>query len=173
MALAKGIGGGFPLGACLATAAAAKGMTVGTHGSTFGGNPLAMAVGQAVMEEVSSESFLDHVRRMGLYFKQRLAAVVDDHPDLVAEVRGEGLLIGVRSIKPVGELVVAMRDAGLLGAAAGENVVRLLPPLNVGEAEIDEAVDRLDRALVALEQEARTAAGATGTEKPVRAGAAG
>ena len=141
MTLAKGIGGGFPLGACLATAEAAKGMTVGTHGSTFGGNPLAMAVGQAVMDEVTSDGFLDHVRRMGLYFKQRLAAVVDGHPDLVAEVRGEGLLIGVRCIKPVGEVVVAMRDAGLIGAAAGENVVRLLPPLNVSEAEIDEAVE--------------------------------
>jgi len=159
MTLAKGIGGGFPLGACLATAAAAKGMTVGTHGSTFGGNPLAMAVGQAVMEEVTGDGFLDHVRRMGLYFKQRLAAVLDSHADLVAEVRGEGLLIGVRCIKPVGEVVTAMRDAGLIGAAAGENVVRLLPPLNVKEAEIDEAVDRLDRALAALE--------------PARAGAAG
>jgi acetylornithine/N-succinyldiaminopimelate aminotransferase len=173
MTLAKGIGGGFPLGACLATAAAAKGMTVGTHGSTFGGNPLAMAVGQAVMEEVTADGFLDHVRRMGLYFKQRLAAVVDGHADLVGEVRGEGLLIGVRCIKPVGEVVTAMRDAGLIGAAAGENVVRLLPPLNVKEAEIDEAVDRLDRALAALEEEARSAAGATGTEKPAPAGAAG
>jgi acetylornithine/N-succinyldiaminopimelate aminotransferase len=150
MTLAKGIGGGFPLGACLATAEAAKGMTVGTHGSTFGGNPLAMAVGQAVMDEVTSDGFLDHVRRMGLYFKQRLASVVDGHPDLVAEVRGEGLLIGVRCIKPVGEVVAAMRDAGLIGAAAGENVVRLLPPLNVSEAEIGEAVDRLDRALASL-----------------------
>ena len=174
MALAKGIGGGFPLGACLATAAAAKGMTVGTHGSTFGGNPLAMAVGQAVMEEVSSEGFLDHVRRMGLYFKQRLAGVVDAHPDLVAEVRGEGLLIGVRCIKPVGEVVAAMRDAGgLLGAAAGENVIRLLPPLNVNETEIDEAVDRLERALVALEQAARSAASATGNEKLLAAGTPG
>ena len=151
MAVAKGIGGGFPLGACLATADAAKGMTVGTHGSTFGGNPLAMAVGQAVMDEVTSDGFLDHVRRMGLYFKQRLASVVDTHPDLVAEIRGEGLLIGVRCIKPVGEVVSAMRDAGLIGAAAGENVVRLLPPLNVTETEIDEAVNRLDHALLALE----------------------
>ena len=118
-----------------------------------------MAVGQAVMDEVTSDGFLDHVRRMGLYFKQRLAAVVDGHPDLVAEVRGEGLLIGVRCVKPVGEVVVAMRDAGLIGAAAGENVVRLLPPLNVGEAEIDEAVNRLERALVALEPMPAGAAG--------------
>jgi acetylornithine/N-succinyldiaminopimelate aminotransferase len=151
MTLAKGLGGGFPLGACLATAEAAKGMTVGTHGSTFGGNPLAMAVGQAVLDEITADGFLDHVRRMGLGFKQRLAAVVDGHPGLVAEVRGEGLLVGVRCVKPVGEVVTAMRGAGLLGAAAGENVIRLLPPLNVGEAEIEEAVARFDRALATLE----------------------
>ena len=150
MAVAKGIGGGFPLGACLATAEAAGGMTPGTHGSTFGGNPLAMAVGQAVVDEILSDGFLDHVRQMGLYFKQRLAAVTDAHPDAIAEVRGEGLLVGIRCVKPVAEVIVAMRDAGLLGAAAGENVVRLLPPLNVTEAEIDEAVDRLDRALAAF-----------------------
>src|SRR5258708_29841862 len=101
-----------------------------------------MAVGQEVMEEVTGDGFLEHVRRMGLYFKQRLAAVVDSHADLVAEVRGAGLLIGVRCIKPVGEVVTAMRDAGLIGAAAGENVVPLLPPLNVKGAAIDEAVHR-------------------------------
>jgi acetylornithine/N-succinyldiaminopimelate aminotransferase len=150
MAVAKGIGGGFPLGACLATEEAAKGMTVGTHGSTFGGNPLAMAVGQAVVDEILSEGFLDHVRQMGLYFKQRLAAVSDAHPDAIAEARGEGLLLGVRCIKPVAEVVVAMRDAGLLGAAAGENVIRLLPPLNVTQLEIDEAIDRFDHALATL-----------------------
>ncbi|HZP18914.1 MAG TPA: aspartate aminotransferase family protein [Bauldia sp.] len=159
LTLAKGIGGGFPLGACLATAEAAKGMTVGTHGSTFGGNPLATAVGYAVVEEILSNGFLEHVRQMGLYLKQRLASVVDTHPDLVAEVRGEGLLVGVRCIRPVGDVAVAMREAGLLGAAASENVIRLLPPLNVTAAEIDEAVDRLDRALTSL--------------APARAGAAG
>jgi acetylornithine/N-succinyldiaminopimelate aminotransferase len=158
MTVAKGIGGGFPLGACLATAEAAKGMTPGTHGSTFGGNPLAMAVGQAVVEEILSDGFLEHVRQMGLYFKQRLAGVSDSHPDVVAEVRGEGLLIGIRCLKPVAEVAAAMRDAGLLGAAAGENVIRLLPPLNVTEREIDEAIDRFDRALSALTP---TAAGAT------------
>jgi acetylornithine/N-succinyldiaminopimelate aminotransferase len=147
---AKGIGGGFPLGACLATADAAKGMTAGTHGTTFGGNPLAMAVGQAVLDIVLADGFLDHVRQMGLYIKQRLASVVDSHPDLVAEVRGEGLLTGVRCLTPVGDVVVAMRDQGLLAAAAGDNVVRLLPPLNVGEGEIDEAVTRLEAALVVL-----------------------
>ncbi len=150
MSLAKGLGGGFPLGACLATEEAAKGMTPGTHGSTFGGNPLAMAVGKAVVDIVSDPKFLEEVRQKGLYLKQRLASVVDTHPDVVAEVRGEGLLVGVRCIKPVGEVITALRDHGMLCAAAGENVVRFLPPLNVSEADIDEAISRLDKALSAL-----------------------
>jgi acetylornithine/N-succinyldiaminopimelate aminotransferase len=151
MAAAKGLGGGFPLGACLATAEAAKGMTPGTHGSTFGGNPLASAVGKALVDVVSDPEFLDHVRRMGLYMKQRLASVVDSHPTLVAEVRGEGLLVGIRCIAPVGEVVAAMRDQDLLGVAAGENVLRFLPPLIVTEAEIDEAMKRFEAALVSLD----------------------
>ncbi len=150
MALAKGLGGGFPVGACLATAEAAKGMTPGTHGTTFGGNPLAMAVGNAVMDIVSEPAFLEDVRRKGLYFKQRLAGVVDSHPDTVAEIRGEGLLIGLRCVTPVAEVVAALRDHGLLAVGAGDNVVRLLPPLNVSDAEIDGAIERLDRALAAL-----------------------
>jgi len=158
MAAAKGIGGGFPLGACLATAEAARGMTPGSHGSTFGGNPLAMAVGKALVDIVSAPAFLEHVRAMGLYFKQRLAAVVDSHPEVVGEVRGEGLLIGVRCLVPAADVVGAMRAHGLLGVAASNNVVRLLPPLNVTEAEIDEALARFDRALGALDP----AAAATG-----------
>ncbi len=150
MTVAKGLGGGFPLGACLATAAAAKGMTAGTHGSTFGGNPLAMAVGKAVIDIVAEPEFLAHVRAVGLYLKQRLASVVDAHADVVAEIRGEGLLIGVRCHKPAGEVVTALREHGLLAAAAGENVVRLLPPLNVAEGEIDQAIERMDRALATL-----------------------
>jgi acetylornithine/N-succinyldiaminopimelate aminotransferase len=150
MPVAKGIGGGFPIGACLATAEAAKGMTPGTHGSTFGGNPLAMAVGAAVIETITAPGFLDHVREMGLYLKQRLASVVDAHPTVVAEVRGEGLLVGVRCLAPVGDVVTAMRDNNLLGVAAGENVVRLIPPLIVTAAEIDEAAARFDKALAAL-----------------------
>ncbi len=150
LAAAKGLGGGFPVGACLATAAAASGMTAGTHGSTFGGNPLAMAVANAVLDVVLGEGFLDHVRRMGLYLKQRLAAVVDSHPEVVDQVRGEGLLIGLRGVKPVPEIVAAMRDAGLLAVGAGENVVRLLPPLIVGEPEIDEAVRRMEAAFTVL-----------------------
>ena len=150
MTVAKGIGGGFPIGACLATAEAAKGMTPGTHGSTFGGNPLAMAVGAAVIETIAAPGFLDHVREMGLYLKQRLASVVDSHPAVVAEVRGEGLLVGVRCLAPVGDVVAAMRDNTPPGVAAGENVVRLIPPLIVTAAEIDEAVARFDKALAAL-----------------------
>jgi acetylornithine/N-succinyldiaminopimelate aminotransferase len=150
MTLAKGIGGGFPMGACLATEEAAKGMTPGSHGSTFGGNPLAMAVGKAVIDIVSEPGFLEDVRRKGLYFKQRLAGVVDAHPGVAAEIRGEGLLIGLRCITPVAEVVAALRDHGLLAASAGENVLRLLPPLNVSDAEIDGAIERLDAALATL-----------------------
>ena len=158
MTAAKGIGGGFPFGACLATAEAAKGMTPGTHGSTFGGNPLAMAVGNAVMEVLLTDGFFEEVQRKSLYLKQRLASVVDSHPDIVAEIRGEGMLIGVRCIVPVGNVVAACRDQDMLCVAAGENVVRLLPPLNVTEAEIDEGVRRFDAALNALEP-ARAAGG--------------
>jgi len=157
MACAKGIGGGFPLGACLATAEAAKGMTAGTHGSTFGGNPLAMAVAGKVVSIVNEPAFLEAVRDRGLYLKQRLAAVVDQYPTVLAEVRGEGLLTGVRCLVPPADMLAAMRDAGLLGAAAGENVVRLLPPLNVTNAEIDEAIDRLDAAASAIEQSGKAA----------------
>ena len=152
MTVAKGIGGGFPLGACLATAEAARGMTVGSHGSTFGGHPLAMAVGKAVIDIVSGEGFLENVRRVGLYLKQRLASVVDAHPTVVAEVRGEGLLAGIRCVLPAADVVAALRDNGLLTAAAGENVVRLLPPLIVTPAEVDEAIARLDSALASLDR---------------------
>jgi acetylornithine/N-succinyldiaminopimelate aminotransferase len=141
----------------MATADAAKGMTPGTHGSTFGGNPLAMAVGKTVIDIVSAEPFLERVRQAGLYIKQRLASVADSHPALVAEVRGEGLLIGLRCLVPVASVVAAMRDRGLLSAAAGDNVVRLLPPLIVTNAEIDEAVSRLDAALTDLEHAAPAA----------------
>jgi len=151
MALAKGLGGGFPLGACLATEAAAKAMTPGTHGTTFGGNQLAMAVGKAVIDIVAEPAFLEHVRRVGLYAKQRLAAVVDAYPDLLGEVRGEGLLAGVRCIVPVADVASALRTEDLLVVPAGENVLRLLPPLIVTEAEIDEAIARMERALHTLQ----------------------
>jgi acetylornithine/N-succinyldiaminopimelate aminotransferase len=151
MALAKGLGGGFPLGACLATAEAAKGMTAGTHGSTFGGNPLAMAAGNAVLDIVLAPGFLDRVRQSALLFKQRLAEMKDRHPAVIAELRGEGFLTGVRALVPAADLVDALRAEKLLSVAAGENVVRFLPPLIVGEAEIAEAVARIDRAATRIE----------------------
>ncbi|OYX08126.1 MAG: acetylornithine transaminase [Rhizobiales bacterium 32-66-8] len=143
MAVAKGIGGGFPMGGCLATEAAAKGMTLGTHGSTYGGNPLAMAVGNAVLDLVLEDSFLAHVRTMGVLFKQRLAELKDTYPRVIAEVRGEGLLLGLRAQGPAAELVTALRAQGLLVPGAGDNVVRLLPPLIVTDAEISIACDKI------------------------------
>jgi acetylornithine/N-succinyldiaminopimelate aminotransferase len=160
MGIAKGLGGGFPVGAVLATAEAGKGMTAGTHGSTFGGNPLAMAVGNAVLDIVLAPGFLAEAQRKALLLKQKLAAVTDRHPHVIREVRGEGLLIGLVAAVPNDKLVAALRDEKLLAVGAGENVVRLLPPLIVTEAEIVEAIDRIDRAAVHLEraaaEEART-----------------
>jgi acetylornithine/N-succinyldiaminopimelate aminotransferase len=150
MSLAKALGGGFPIGACLATAEAAAGMTPGSHGSTFGGNPLAVAAANAVLDVMLEPGFFEHVQRMSLLLKQKLASVVDRHPDLVSEVRGEGLLIGLKAVVPSGDLVGALRGEKLLTVGAGENVVRLLPPLIVSEAEIEEAVKRLERACMTL-----------------------
>jgi acetylornithine/N-succinyldiaminopimelate aminotransferase len=150
MGIAKAIGGGFPLGACLATAEAAKGMTAGTHGSTFGGNPLAMAVGNAVLDVVLAPGFMDHVRRIAVLLKQRLAEIKDRYPGVIDDVRGEGLLVGLRAVPPSGELVDALRAQKMLTVAAGDNVVRLLPPLIVTEEEIADAVTRIDRACAAL-----------------------
>jgi acetylornithine/N-succinyldiaminopimelate aminotransferase len=146
MGLAKAIGGGLPLGACLATAEAAKGMTAGTHGSTFGGNPLAMSAGNAVLDVMLADGFLDRVKRMGLLLKQKLASIKDRYPSVVAEVRGEGLLLGLRAVVPAAELVDALRGQKMITVAAGDNVVRLLPPLIITEEEIDEAVHRIERA---------------------------
>ena len=143
MAVAKGIGGGFPLGICLATAEAGKGMTPGTHGSTFGGNPLAMAVANAVLDQVLAPGFLEHVQQMSLFAKQRLAELKDTHKAIIAEVRGEGLLLGVKTVVPNGDFVTAGIGEGLLTVAAGENVVRLLPPLIVTEKEINEAIAKM------------------------------
>jgi acetylornithine/N-succinyldiaminopimelate aminotransferase len=147
MAIAKGIGGGFPLGALLATQDAARGMTAGSHGSTFGGNPLATAVGNAVLEAVLEDGFLEGVQQKALRLKQSLAAVADQHPELVEEVRGQGLLMGVKLKVPPGDVVKAALAERLLIAGASDNVVRLLPPLNVTEEEISDATDRLSRAL--------------------------
>jgi acetylornithine/N-succinyldiaminopimelate aminotransferase len=163
MGLAKALGGGFPMGAFLTTAAAGKGMTAGTHGSTFGGNPLAMAAGNATLDVMLAPGFFERLRRVALLLKQRLAEMKDRHPDVIDDIRGEGLLIGLHAVVPNGELVDALRAEKVLAVAAGDNVVRLLPPLIVTEAEIGEAVARLDRAATALET----------ARKPVVQGAAG
>jgi len=158
MPLAKALGGGFPIGACLATAKAASGMTPGSHGSTFGGNPLAIAAANAVLDVMLKPGFLDHVREMSLLLKQKLASVVDRHPQMLSEVRGEGLLIGLKAVVPSGDLVNALREHKLLAVGAGDNVVRLLPPLIVSQAEIEEAVQRLERACAALSSQTQATA---------------
>jgi len=162
MGIAKALGGGFPVGACLTTAEAGKGMTTGTHGSTFGANPLAMAVGNAVLDLVLAPEFLEKVRRSAILFRQRLAEIRDRHPGVIAEVRGEGLLLGLLAVCPNGELVDALRSEKLLAVAAGDNVVRMLPPLIIDEPEIAEAIHRIDSAAARIEfnQRERVAAGA-------------
>src|SRR5215475_1586784 len=164
MGLAKALGGGFPVGACLATSEAAKGMTTGTHGSTFGGNPLAMAAGNAVLDVMLADGFFDHVRRMSLVLKQKLASIKDRYPGVIAEVRGEGLLLGLRAVVPSAELVDELRAERMITVAAGDNVVRLLPPLIVSEAEVAEGAERIERAC------ARIAAALARPRQPEAAG---
>lgn len=147
MSLAKGLGGGFPIGACLATAEAAKGMTPGTHGSTFGGNLLAMAAANAVLDVMLADGFLAHVNAMANLFKQGLASIIDRFPDVVQSLRGVGLLTGLKCVVPNGEVIAAMRDEKLLSVGAGNNVVRLLPPLNVTEDEIRDGLHRIEKAV--------------------------
>ena len=151
MMVAKGIGGGFPLGAVLATAEAASGMGVGSHGSTYGGNPLACAVGTRVMEIGADEAFLAEINRKGALFRQKLEGLVAAHPEVFEGVRGIGLMLGLRCKVAPTELVSAAYDEHLLTVPAADNVVRLLPPLNISDEEIGEAVARLDRAAAALE----------------------
>jgi len=152
MALAKALGGGFPIGACLATSDASKGMTVGSHGSTFGGNPLAMVVANAVLDVVLAEGFIERVRKNALLLKQSLAELKDRHSSVIAEVRGEGLLIGLRMIPQASEMIDELRAEKMIAVAAGDNVVRLLPPLIIGPKEINEAVGCIDRACARLAQ---------------------
>lgn len=146
MAIAKGIGGGFPLGACLARAEVADCMTAGSHGTTFGGNPLAMAVGNAVLDIVLADGFLEDVRCKALVLRQSLASIIDTYPDIFAELRGSGLFIGLRCQIPHGEVLAALNEQKLLAVLAGDNVVRLLPPLVVTDSDISEAVERLGAA---------------------------
>lgn len=152
MAIAKGIGGGFPMGACLATEEAAAPMVPGTHGTTFGGNPLASAVGNAVLDVVLEDGFLEAVQAKGLSFKQKLAGLVDSHPKVFAEVRGAGLMLGLKCVVPVGDFVAAAREADVLVVPAGDNVARVMPPLTISEEEIGEAVARFEAAAIAIEQ---------------------
>ena len=146
MAVAKGIGGGFPMGACLATEDAAKGMVKGTHGSTFGGNPMAMAVGNAVLDKVLAPGFLDHVNEMAKLLRQQLAMIVDSHPDVVEGVRGEGLMLGLKCKVENLQMLQALRDHKMLTVAAGDNVIRFLPPLNIQKEHITEAIEKLNAA---------------------------
>ncbi|MFA5121812.1 aspartate aminotransferase family protein [Zavarzinia sp.] len=159
MATAKAIGGGFPLGACLATEKAAVGMVAGTHGSTYGGNPLAMAVGNAVLDLMLAPEFLPHVNAIAGHLMQSLGAVIDSHPDIIEGVRGRGLMIGLKVRDGIENkrLLAAMRAEGLLGVGGGENTIRLLPPLNITEVEVAEATRRLDSACAALAAEVKAA----------------
>ena len=144
VATAKGIGGGFPLGACLATEKAARGMVIGTHGSTYGGNPLAMAAGEAVLDAVANEAFMADVRAKGERLRSRLEQFIGNYPDMFELVRGRGLMIGLKMKFETRSFVAHLRDNhDLLTVAAGDNTLRLLPPLVIGDAEMDEFFDKL------------------------------
>ncbi len=145
MAVAKGLGGGFPIGACLTTAKTAAGMTAGTHGSTFGGNPLAMAVANAVLDVVLADGFLERVDAVARSFRHRLEGLVARYPKVLSEVRGTGLLLGLRCVVPNGEVLSRLRAEGLLAVTAAENVLRLAPPLIIDDTQDDEAVAILER----------------------------
>ncbi|SFZ86301.1 acetylornithine/N-succinyldiaminopimelate aminotransferase [Devosia enhydra] len=163
MAVAKGIGGGFPLGACLATAEVAKSMVPGTHGSTYGGNPLASAVGNAVLDRILAPGFIAEVDRVGQLFAWHLRQLAQRFPQYVVETRGKGLLAGIKITPPVKDFVVRLRDDHqMLCIAAGDNVVRLIPPLVVTDADIEEAIGKLADAFTALDAEAAASGKAAG-----------
>ncbi len=146
--LGKSIGGGFPTAACIATEEAAKGMTAGTHGSTYGGNPLAMAAANATMDVVLEPGFMDHVQAMSKKLRAGVEAIRDRNDSVIELVRGKGLMIGLKTRVPNGDIVNKLRDAGMLTVPAGDNVVRLLPPMNVSEAEVDEALAIIEKVCV-------------------------
>jgi acetylornithine/N-succinyldiaminopimelate aminotransferase len=158
MAIAKALGGGFPVGACLATAEAGKGMTVGSHGSTYGGNPLAMAVGEASLAELVKPELLAHVREIAGYFTQQLGGLKERFPDVVADIRGKGMLIGIKLATPNREFMQHAREGRLLIAGGGDNCVRLLPPLNLTIDEASEAMAKLEAACEAARAKAKAAA---------------
>jgi acetylornithine/N-succinyldiaminopimelate aminotransferase len=157
MASAKGIGGGFPMGACLATAKAAEGMVIGTHGSTYGGNPLAMAAGQAVFDIVANDEFLENVRQKGERLRSALEQMIPNHDHLFDSVRGVGLMLGVRMKTDSRAFVTYLRTKGILTVAAGDNVMRVLPPLTIDEEHIREFVDTLSAAAAEYEVPAAAA----------------
>jgi len=156
MPIAKAIGGGFPVGACLATAEAAKGMTPGTHGTTYGGNPLAMAVAIEALTMALEPDFLPHVGAIANYLQQQLGQLLADHPDVFAEIRGQGLLLGLKLKVPNTEFVTAARRTGLLVVGAGDNVVRLLPPLIITESHVREAMEKLSAAAETFEAKTKS-----------------
>jgi acetylornithine/N-succinyldiaminopimelate aminotransferase len=158
MAIAKGIGGGYPMGACLATAEAAKGLTAGTHGTTFGGNPLGMAVGNKVVDIVLAQGFLEHVRKVANYFRQQLVRLISEHPGVFEELRGEGLMLGLKLKVSNTEFVNRLRGHGMLAVGAGDNVVRLLPPLIVDETHVREAMTHLSETAQDFEADKKTVA---------------
>ena len=146
MGTAKAIGGGFPLGACLATEEAACGMVAGSHGSTYGGNPLACAVGNEVVDIMLEDGFLETVRERARTLNQKLSGLVASHPDVFDSVRGEGLMLGIKCKAPAGDVVNAAYGHNLLTLTAGDNVLRIVPPLVISEEDIELAIDRLDAA---------------------------
>jgi acetylornithine/N-succinyldiaminopimelate aminotransferase len=150
MAIAKALGAGFPIGACLATERAAAGMTAGTHGSTFGGNPLAMAVGNGVLDVIVKPDFLEHVNKIANYCRQQLAMIADKHKAVIEEVRGQGLLMGLKCKIPNNELIDALRERGMLVVGAGDNVVRLVPPLIINEEHVRVAIGIINDACLSL-----------------------
>jgi len=156
MAVAKALGNGYPIGAFMATAAAAQGMVPGTHGSTYGGNPLATAVGNAVLDLMLAPGFLDKVQQVASHLRQSLAMLVDKNPDIFEEVRGQGLLLGLKCKPPNGDVAAAFRKAGLLTAMAGDNVVRLLPPLIIEAEHIAEATQKIEAACADLRSTLKT-----------------
>jgi acetylornithine/N-succinyldiaminopimelate aminotransferase len=145
MCVAKALGGGFPVGACLASNEAARGMTPGTHGSTYGGNPLAMAVGQAAFDAINTPELLDNVKTVAGYFTQQLSGLKDRFPDVIVDIRGKGLLVGIKVVPNNREFMVMARDHKLLIAGGGDNCVRLLPPLNLTIEEASEAISKLEK----------------------------
>jgi len=143
--VAKGTVGGIPVGACLATEKAAVGMVAGTHGSTYGGNPLAMAVANAVLDLIEAEGFLERVQKVGALLRRRLDALAAAHPTVFEFARGQGLIQGLKCKVPSGEMVAALRKAGLISVGAGDNVVRFVPPLIIDESHVEEAAAIIDR----------------------------